>query len=308
MTKNRLEQILTGLGIRYTPTQKALNINCPWCVGSTHGRRDTQLRCGIFPTTRSFHCFRCKRKGSLYEIFQAMFGMSVPEYMTLIGTISMPDGQSTQEIIAGYLNPVNPTRPKQRLVSIPTSRRVSKAVLVDHPILARFLKRRWISLDMCIRGDSRYTGDGGDYPQRLIIPVIDRDGDLGAWQARDVTGKSKRKYLTEGDISQLLYRMPFHDPRRIYVVEGVFDCWRMEENTVASFTHGISSRQRSLLLNCGADEIVFAWDSDSFDMALGAAQEIAPLVDHAGAIRLPDGEDPDSLGAEAVRDLPVRWV
>ena len=55
------------------------------------------------------------------------------------------------------------------------------------------------------------------------------------------------------------------------------------------------------------DEIVVAWDADSYEMGLAAAREIAPLV-RAGCVRLPEGEDPDSLGRDAVLALEVQWA
>ena len=52
---------------------------------------------------------------------------------------------------------------------------------------------------------------------------------------------------------------------------------------------------------------MFAWDGDSYDLSLAAAREMAPLV-RAGAVRLPDGADPDSMGRDAVLALQVQWA
>lgn len=307
MTPGRLENILISLGIQYRVMPKAINICCPFCVGSTHGRRDEQFRCGIFNSSLTFHCFRCKRKGTFYKLLRDMLGMSLSDYRALVGSSPSPGNLSTVDTIRQSLAPAVAETAPRKTVSLPASRPVGKELVQDHPLLGRFLKDRNISLQTCADYRTRYTGDGGDYPQRFIIPVLDEEGELAAWQARDVTGRSDRKYLTEGDVSQLLYRIPFRYPYRIYVVEGVLDCWRMEHTAVATFSHAISSIQRRLLLSCGADEIVFAWDGDSFAFSLRAAEELAPII-RAGAVQLPDGMDPDRAGAETVRSLPVRWI
>ena len=308
MNQQRLESILAGLGIQFQSSPKAVNINCPFCVGSTHGQRDAKYRCGIFPRTLSFHCFRCKRKGGLYDLLHDAVGLPLGEYRNLVGETPMPTDETPLEAIQRLQAAIGEAKAPPKRVALPSSRLVTSDLLKDHPPLRRFLEQRNISVQTCFAHGARYTGDGGDYPQRMILPILDDDGDLRAFQARDVTGKAKTKYLTQGPISELLYKVPFSHPKRIYVVEGIFDCWRMGENAVATFTHGISSRQRALLLVCGADEAVFAWDGDSFNLAMEAALQIAPIIDRAGAVRLPAGADPDTMGGDAVRALPVTWV
>ena len=113
-------------------------------------------------------------------------------------------------------------------------------------------------------------------------------------------------------MSELLYWTDLEKtagaPWRVYVVEGIFDAWRMAWNAVATFTHGISrSQRRQLLEHDQIREVVFAWDSDSWTMNVAAARGLAPLV-RAGSVRLPDGEDPDSMGAAGVLDLEVKWA
>ena len=308
MNQQRLESILAGLGIQFQRSAKAVNVCCPFCVGSTRGQKDTEFRLGVFLPQLNYYCFRCRRKGGLFDLLKNAAGLSISDYRNLVGGNPAPTDKSPLEAIQAILEAVGETRPRPKRIHLPSSRLVTPELLTEHALLRRFLKRRNIDVQTCFDHGARYTGDGGDYAQRLILPVLDRDGDLRAFQARDVTGKAKTKYLTEGPVSELLYRSQLRFPKRLYVVEGILDCWRMGENAVATFTHGISSQQRSLLLSCGADEAVFAWDGDSYDLAMEAALQLAPIIDRAGAVRLPAGADPDTMGGDAVRALPVTWV
>jgi hypothetical protein len=202
--------------------------------------------------------------------------------------------------------------PHRRLEPVewpPGAGKVAEQAVAENPLLDRFLRDRRIAIGTCVQYKARFTGGVGPYADRLVIPLHDSASRLLAWQARDMTGKAEREHLTKGSIQRLLYWSIYTTGSpRIYLVEGVLDCWRMGYNSAASFTPALSRNQRKLLINMDIPELVFAWDSDSHALALKTAREMAPMMEKVGIIRLPEGKAPDSLGAEEVRALRVEWV
>jgi len=78
---------------------------------------------------------------------------------------------------------------------------------------------------------------------------------------------------------------------------------------VASFSNRLSLQQVRQLIFCrpALREVVLARDWDSWLKAKNAARHLAPVL-KAGAVRLPEGQDPDSLGNNKVRKLEVWWA
>jgi len=176
--------------------------------------------------------------------------------------------------------------------------------------LSNWLKARNISLETCVEYGALYSGNIGPDAFRLIVPLYDDYGELVAWQGRDVTGRKKNKYKTQGYITDhLFWTSKIQQPRRIYLVEGIFDAFRMNYNAVVSFSHSLSKRQKTLLMqNELVDELIVCWDGDSYNESVSCARELAPILKRAGVVRVPSEGDPDSLGEQVIRNLPVRWV
>ena len=308
MDRTRLERLLASTGVETRrSTNNAVNICCPFHEG------DQNFHLGVFLSSLRFHCWKCKATGSLRKLLAALGLTGVAAERALSG-LPVRDGRlslSDQVRRAINLLPPTPIGPVP-VVEMPRSETIRPGMIDDNPALMDFLVKRNILPTQIEEYDCRWGGDTGDWAHRIIIPVYDDFGQLAAFQARDVTGRAKAKYLSEGRMSELLYwtdqETIKNEARRVYIVEGVFDAWRMGWNAAATFTHGISRNQRRQLLEHDrVDEVVFAWDADSYAMNAAAARNLAPLV-KAGYVRLPDGEDPDSLGAEGVMGLEVKWA
>jgi len=269
---------------------------------------DDRFRLGIFPESLRYYCFRCHRVGGLFEVLEAIAGVTEAEFRRLVGGRAREEGGSLAARIRAKLFGEEAEDQEAPPVSMPEGLSVSEAAK-QYPEVRRFLRIRRLSIDTCEAYGAIYTGRLGPNAYRLAWPVRRDDGTLAAWQGRDVTGKLKAKYHTEGQVSSILYWAKEYDPAEpLYIVEGVFDCWRMGWNAAASFTNRLSTAQtrRLLSLQPAPAAVIIAWDWDSWHKAKEAARQLAPLV-RAGAVRLPEGEDPDSLGAEAVRNLEV-WT
>ena len=306
MDRIRLERLLASTGIETRrSTRNAVNINCP-CCGN-----DTNFHMGVFLSSLRFHCWKCKRTGSLRKLLAILGVTGVAADRALSGVPIRDEQLGLLDQVRRAINllPPTPLGPVP-VIELPVSEPITLNMIEDFPALMQFAVKRDMYTNILESYDCRWGGNTGDWAHRLIIPVYDDFGQLAAFQARDVTGRAKAKYLSEGRMSELLYwtDQARKESGRVYIVEGIFDAWRMGWNAAATFTHGISrSQRRQLLEHDRVDEVVFAWDSDSYAMNVAAARNLAPLV-RAGSVRLPDGEDPDSLGAEGIMDLEVKWA
>ena len=308
MERSQLESLLAAARVstRRTTTN-AVNVCCPFCSSP-----DTNYHCGIFVSSLRYNCWRCRSTGSLRRLLVA-FGLSPTDISRALAgaPVTADHTVSLLDRVRAALGGQTKQPPEaQTEVELPPSEQIDSTM--DAPALWGFLARRRISIETCRRYDARWGGNTGNHTHRIVLPVYGEDGRLAAWQSRDTTGHARTKYLTGGRTSETLYWTDLwlydRTPHRTYVVEGVFDAWRMGKNTVATFTHAMSQMQRRLLLSFyDTGEIVIAWDADSYNLSMAAARSLAPFV-RAGAVRLPDGEDPDSLGRERIMELEVRWA
>ena len=310
MTKHKLQQVFNELGIQtFDMSEEAIQVCCPFCIGKTTGRRDDSFKCGVFVETLRYHCLRCKRTGSLYHLLQNLVTIDSATFKRLVGVKLQREDESLSESIRRRFSDTVQVDKPTKDIRLPMCRSVDSFVVPDS-ILGDWLLERRISMQACEDYGLLYGGYVGSAAHRLVIPLYNEVGELVAWQGRDITGQKKAKYFTQGYITDHLYWSAYmRKPHRIYLVEGALDCMRMNYNAAACFTHSLSKRQRTLLMQDQMiDELVICWDGDSYDMALKEARQLAPIMNRVGVVRLPPDSDPDSMGGDAVRALAVRWV
>jgi len=309
MNAEQLHRIFRGLSIPYRDSPRAINVCCPSCRGATSGKSDIKFRCGVFLGSRRYHCFRCHQKGDLLDLLKA-FGVERDDALRLLGEDRPEDGQDIASAVRARLHPAKTAAIKSKVKLPPNAFPICGNTIIKGSVVDRFLAGRNIDLTTAEDYGARYTPSVGSMANRMILPIQDDDGRLVAWQARDMTGMAKAKYLSEGPMADCLYwSAETRPPWRIYLVEGVLDCWRMQYNAVASFTCALTRPQRvGLLSSDWIEELVVAWDADAFLKARVVARDLAPIIRRVGVVRLPDGQDPDGFGEQAVRELPIDWV
>jgi hypothetical protein len=313
--EHRLVDVLTGLGIHYkATTKKALNINCPYCL-----RPDTGHHCGIFFSTARFHCFRCGAVGTLAHLLAKDTGRPVDEFKQILGQGRVDESPlSLVDRIKATLNsqPAPPTEAQPPKTTLPGTP-VSDWMLKVYPELNSFLKRRTLSLEVCQQRQCLYSGRQGDYSYRLILPVF-HGGRVVSWQGRDITDKQKEKYQSPPNNPLKHYLYWFEDPikyanawgRRVLLVEGIFDCWRTGPGAAALFGKEATREQRLVLIGLRhlIDEIVICMDADAQSYAYALAKSLSPFFGKVVWAKLPEGKDPDTLGREALLNLPTVCV
>jgi DNA primase len=160
--------------------------------------------------------------------------------------------------------------------------------------------------------------DGGGEPydrfrNRLIFPIRNAAGRLVGFGGRTL-GDDVAKYVNTAETerfrkSSLLYgldqaKRPLRDARRALLVEGYLDVLAAVaagiETAVASMGTALTQDQARLLARF-ADEVIVGYDAD--EAGETAARRALPILAGQGLstrrMRLPAGEDPDSLRVKA---------
>jgi len=146
------------------------------------------------------------------------------------------------------------------------------------------------------------TGPIGPYRFRIIAPIR-YHGRLVSYQGRDWTEKQTEKYKAcaiEDEVihhKEILYGIDEAEGRKVILVEGITDVWRLGPGTVAGF--GIEMKQSQVLLLAEKfSEVYVMFDDDP--QAIKKAEEIAYNLAMVGVeteICVIDG-DPGALPEE----------
>jgi DNA primase len=234
-------------------------------------------------------------------------------------------------------------------MALPTSAGRNDPYLEDRGITSPYAKR--FNLRICKYGYHSYERDGTKMTQkfddRIIIPVLDLNGDLVSFQGRDITGKSDRKYLFPAQLPATgRYIYNGHEAMalrasEVIMNEGAFDvipvaicCDLFPEMRsivpVGSFGKHLSSGSADkpgqldalshMKRNGSLKVVTIMWDGEPAALlsALGAAALITGLGLRARIALLPAGKDPNEVDAVVIRDawleaktytrlLDIRW-
>lgn len=120
-----------------------------------------------------------------------------------------------------------------------------------------------------IDGVKHYVG------KRIYIPVTDSDGGLAFWQARDITGMAKNKYLFPKGMNKAQYVYNLHAVQKgakyAILCEGIMDVFgwiKANKMAVALFGKYMSNEQYNLIMSCGIKTIYVALDQDAIKYSI----------------------------------------
>ena len=270
-------------------SENFLGINCPYC-------NDPSEHLGISKTTGIFSCWRCNTRGNLYTLFVTLVNISKEEYeATVEKGISFAKSplEQIQEMIA-------PEQTKEEILTHSTIAlpECSYPITKDMEIrlLTKYLKRRQISLDTCIKHRC-FICKAGKYMHRLIIPIF-YNKIIVSYQGADLTGRADVKYRTApGNVNNYIYNYD-NIKDTMVITEGILDAWRVGNLGTASFGTSISKNQRTLIIEKKLKNLIFAWDNDAYWKAREQADYFIPFIDNVYLIHFPKSHDPDSFGKE----------
>lgn len=272
---------LESRGIGVHEMSGELRSRCPFCGSDSRHPFCVQERSGVF------FCHACEEKGTGVTLVAKLLGLSYRDAARYVRGKAYWRYASD----ADY----EPVSPSVRATLPPEYRRLAGSESVVAGAYRDYAHSRGLSDELIQRYDIGYAATGR-YAGRLIVPVY-QFGVLCSFVARAI-GDREPKVLTPpgNQQSRCLFNLDtVLGADSIVVVEGVFDALTLPDRCVASFGKRLSRAQAALLLRSGAKEVTFAFDGDAAREAARFAQRCVARF-ACRIVRLPDGEDPSSLG------------
>lgn len=310
-----LEAVFKKYGIDYQLTganisQKCVGVCCPFCG-------DRNYHMGVFKTTKRFTCWKCNETGSLYELLKETNNITWKEFLTIV---AKRPSQRPTEAIANILHKKDKIEHdvftiynKMPNGCIP----ITENVVRRHTLLSEFMNKRNLSLEQAKMFGAHYA-TAGEMACRFCFPIFGKTifpnkplpwQKMVSYQGRDISGQAIARYKGPHNscVSSILYVVGDYS-KRLVLVEGVLDAWRMGEGVAATFSAQLSDDQINLLIAMKPEQVVLAWDADAYTKALKMANNIAPFLPSVRVAKLPvwvNGKkaDPDFLGKEAMEAI-----
>ena len=240
-------------GEHHHVTSGWVNIHCPFCVGTPN------YHLGVSPKHGGCHCWRC---GS-HRLESA-----------LVKILNIPPREA-KRILRSYETSAAPIRKRVKTPQVSihpfkfpkpygTMSAAHKEYLAKRDFDPDFLEREW---SLIATGPISFL-DGIPYNHRIIIPII-WDSEIVSFQARDITGKSDRKYLACPMKREVIHHKNiiygkqelWNDYSAVVIVEGVTDVWRLGPRAIA--TLGIEFKTEQVLkLAKVSDRFFIIFDKD----------------------------------------------
>jgi len=264
-----------------------VQIQCPLCGDQgKHG--------GFHVESEAYTCFRCGKHRSttvlslLLNLPPEEVWKAVREYKTDFVT-----GQASQEKVKTGLSKFElPVGTKN----------------CDYQHREYLHKRKFDPKEIISKYRLKGTGYIGDYSHRIVIPIYYKDR-MVSYQTRDITGLSELRYKacpTYQEIvhhKDILYNLDNCKLDKVLVVEGVFDVFRLGDNTCATFGTGFRESQ-VLLLGSRFKTIFILFDNEEAaqDKAEQLAYELSSLGKDTELLSLPY-KDPGEIPADKVKEI-----
>jgi len=270
-------------------SQGWINVHCPFCAGS----QDFHL--GISEDFKACNCWRCGVH-SIMEALMKILNLPYPEVKQILkecqGASIHKKNRTVEPKVSIY--PFKFPTP-----NLPLNRQ-GKAYLKKRGFDPKLLEQEWSILQTAPISFL----DGISYPHRILIPIY-WDGKIVSFIARDITGKSERKYLVcpmkreEIHHKTILYGKQEYWQRSqgIIVVEGPADVWRF--GNVAAATFGTAFKMEQVLQLAKHNDrffIVFDNESHAQKQAKKLATKLKTLGKKVYIEKVPN--DPGSMKQE----------
>jgi hypothetical protein len=255
------------------------------------GTQDRRGGMGLHGGTGFWHCFRCGAAGRLPEYDGQGEGRN--------REIEEPDEPVVMERAEHWYPLTGPDGEAHVL-------RPAWEFLTGRGVGPELVEAAYIGA--CARGELR---------ERVVIPVLDADETRGqdawlGWVARAWQRKGHPmpyRYPKGMQRQGLLWNVralidPSDEP--LIVGEGVFDVIHYWPDGVALF-----GKPDELQLGALADTarpVAVCLDGDAWEQAWMMALKLQMMGQHAGAVRLPPGTDPDEVPREALREAAAACI
>lgn len=282
---------------------------CPVCRGREHLYVNTAKRCG--------HCFRCGWSPGLVDLIARIEGRSPDEIRERLrqvvarGSLPALEQLRARVLACGARRSHASSRPPTIAFPagyIPLAEQHAPEVERALAPFRAYLAQRRVPAG-CIARHAIGCVLVGRYAGRVILPVHD-EGRLVTFQARDITSRSRAKYLGPpgAPLGHVLFNLDqARSSARIVLCEGILSAICTGPDAVASFGKSLKPGQVALLAAAGRPVVVLYDGAKPATGALDALREAhraAWQLHRAGlpvrVAHLPWG-DPGDHPVEAVR-------
>lgn len=234
-------------------TRGWINVHCPFCGPANY-------HMGISEDGTACHCWRCGSRPRI-EVFSALLNLPISE---------------TREILREYAAaPLSPVRKnaeakiRVRPFRFPQPSGALDTLHQDYLHRRGFdperLERKWGLLGT---GPVSFL-DKISYAHRIIAPIRWK-GEIVSFQARDITNRSRTKYLAcpaERETvhhKDILYGKPefWESAEALIIVEGITDAWRLGSIALATFGIEFKTEQALEIARIGDKRFFIIYDNE----------------------------------------------
>lgn len=271
---------------------------CPFCG---EDRRD--LRVYYDPTctdigAKKGYCHHCSHGFSAVEFVAAYEGCSYKQAIAILSgaedsfkrSETASEGQTESGVVWPQLEPIS-------------SSTEAMGYCEQRGLTEEVVERQGIYFSphhtMLPNGRTMWSGN------RVVFVIYDPDGNPVSWQGRDITGKSKQKYLFPVGFKKAEYLYNCQNikyrPEYLILTEGAMSSigWIKAgfEFSIGTFGKSISDHQRRMLVNVAPKVLYIAWDTDAHWNKYELVEDISHLFSDIRIIDL-QGKDADEMTKE----------
>jgi len=172
--------------------------------------------------------------------------------------------------------------------------------------IGSFFNKRYLNATGVVaKYNLHWSGPIGYFKYRIIIPVYYK-GELCTLVGRDVTGKAEEKYLnypnhlSTTNIKSLLYNIDNAKKKKLIIVEGPADVWRLGDGAVATFGIKWTTQQVKLIAMGGYEQVFIMYDNEKLAQvaANGLAEELSVFIKDVNVLHAEWVKDPGELSQE----------
>jgi len=268
-----------------------VGIQCPFCD-------DQSNHAGVSPDATKFSCWKCGESGKLYRLIAELIDVDNSTAWNIAKTIGQDTLGSTyvssESTTASTLDrPVKGVLPKSSTSEFP---KIHKRYIASRRFGLKHLKREY---------KIKAVHTIGRYRFRIIIPYF-LDGELINYIARDVTGRSEKKYIACSNSKAVLpIKSTFYNIDRVkrdaIIVEGVTDVWAIGTGAIAASGSLITNEQLVLLKEKGVKKAYLVFDEDAAEKVDRYANKLSAILD-VEIVELENG-DPAEQEPQVIHEI-----
>jgi len=280
---HRVIQILERVLGSSTPKSKGNHsFHCPFC-------RHHKQKLEIHPDTESWHCWVCGVKGK--SLFTLLKRLDAKSHILSELAAALPNKKK----INLELTDDEPVK----LCKLPeeyTPLWIPKDKNFLWKTCIKYLQERGVTAHDILKYRLGYCTEG-KYKDMIIFPNYDKLGQLTYFTTRTFLRNNSTKFINPpysrnivGFEMQLNWNMP------VILVESALDAIVLKRNASPLYGTTLSKSLKMQILENQVKDLYIALDSDALKKSLSHAEYLMGFGVNVHFVKLPEGQDPNSLG------------